>query len=61
MSGNEATDALAEAVNESGHSYWTASMLGDQAIIRVSIGQVGTEQKHVDRLWDLIDELAEPV
>lgn len=59
--GDQATDALAEAVNASGHSYWTASELGGQSIIRVSIGQLTTGQEHVDRLWALIDEVAEPV
>ena len=61
VSGDSATDALAEAVNVSGHSYWTASRLGETSIIRVSIGQLTTAQEHVDRLWDLVDEVAAPV
>ena len=61
MGGDEPTDALANAVNESGHSYWTASRLADRSMIRASIGQLHTGQEHVDRLWALIDELAAPV
>ena len=53
--GNEATDALAAAINASGSSYVTPSALGDVRFIRVSVGQTRTEQTHVDRLWDLID------
>ena len=52
--GNDATAVLAEAVNASGHSYVTASQLGDTAFIRVSVGQTWTEERHVDRLWDVI-------
>ena len=61
VAGESATDALAEAVNATGHSYWTASKVGDVSMIRVSIGQLNTTQEHVDRLWEAIDELAEPV
>jgi aromatic-L-amino-acid decarboxylase len=53
--GNEATDALAAAINASGSSYVTPSALGDERFIRVSVGQTRTEQPHVDRLWELID------
>ncbi|HKX76486.1 MAG TPA: pyridoxal-dependent decarboxylase [Acidimicrobiia bacterium] len=52
--GNEATGRLAEAINQSGHSYVTPSMIDDLAFIRVSIGQTHTEAEHVDRLWKVI-------
>ncbi len=53
-SGNEATQALAEAINGSGHSYVTPSRLGNTAFIRVSVGQTWTGERHLDRLWDVI-------
>jgi aromatic-L-amino-acid decarboxylase len=59
--GDPATERLTRAINESGHSYVTASRVDDQAFIRVSIGTTTTGQAHVDRLWDLIDTAAEPV
>ena len=59
--GNEATDALVDTVNASGHSYWNASKLGDQSFIRVSISQLSSTSEHVDRLWDLVEEAAAPV
>jgi aromatic-L-amino-acid decarboxylase len=58
VSGNAATKAIADAVNASGHSYVTASTLGDEAFIRVSVGQTNTEQRHVERLWGVIDGAA---
>lgn len=58
VAGNAVTKAVAEAVNESGHSYVTPSTLGDETFIRVSIGQTNTEQRHVERLWGVIDGAA---
>jgi len=54
VDGNAATDALAAAINATGHSQVTASALGDTRFIRVSIGQTHTTAVHVDRLWDTI-------
>ncbi len=53
-SGNDATLALAEAINRSGHSYVTPSQIDDVSFIRVSIGQTSTAERHVEQLWDLI-------
>jgi aromatic-L-amino-acid decarboxylase len=55
---NELTQALAEAINASEDVYITPSSIGDVAFIRVSVGQTTTEQRHVDRLWELIDRHA---
>ncbi len=54
--GDEATDALADAINASGHSTVTPSTVAGRRFIRVSIGQTRTTAEHVDRLWDLIAE-----
>ncbi len=53
--GDAATERIVNAINASGHSFVTASQLGDRRFIRVSIGQTHTEQEHVDRLWKVID------
>ena len=55
---DEATTRLIEAVNASGEVAWTGSELEGRPMIRVSIGQRATEQRHVDALWALIDQLA---
>jgi aromatic-L-amino-acid decarboxylase len=55
--GDEATRRLAAAVNATGHSVVTPSVLEGRPYIRVSIGSTLTQQRHVDRLWRTIDEL----
>jgi aromatic-L-amino-acid/L-tryptophan decarboxylase len=54
--GDEATDALAAAVNATGHSYLTASALGDTRFIRIAVGQAHTTADHVERLWSAISQ-----
>lgn len=56
--GNEATSALAEALNDSGRVAVTPSTLDGTTFIRVSVGQTWTTIDHVDGLWSLIDDLA---
>jgi aromatic-L-amino-acid decarboxylase len=55
--GDEATERVAAHLNASGDVYVTGSALPDgRRFVRVAIGQVTTEQRHVDRAWDLIDQ-----
>jgi aromatic-L-amino-acid decarboxylase len=54
VDGDDATTRLAKAINDSGHSYVTPSVLDGRSFIRVSIGQTRTSAPHVDRLWELI-------
>ena len=58
VGGNDATRELAAALNASGRVAVTPSHIGDTWFVRVSIGQTTTAQRHVDGLWELIDELA---
>jgi aromatic-L-amino-acid decarboxylase len=59
VAGDDATRALADAVNGSGRSAVTLSTLPDgTAFVRVSVGQTATQQRHVDALWELLDRLA---
>lgn len=60
VDGDEPTESLAAELNASGRVAVTASEARGRAFIRVSIGQTYTEQRHVDALWALIDELAAP-
>jgi aromatic-L-amino-acid decarboxylase len=59
VGGNDTTRALADALNATGVVAVTPSQIDDEWFIRVSIGQTYTEQRHVDVLWTLIDELAD--
>jgi len=43
--------AIADAINQSGRSYLTPSVLKGQQMIRVSIGAEATERKHLEALW----------
>ncbi len=54
VEGNEATDALAAAINAEPTLYVTPSQVGDRRFIRVAIGQTWTSAADVDRLWNVI-------
>jgi glutamate/tyrosine decarboxylase-like PLP-dependent enzyme len=47
-----------ERVNRSGQAYLTPAILDGRWIVRVSIGALPTERKHVEALWALIREEA---
>ncbi|HJU84663.1 MAG TPA: pyridoxal-dependent decarboxylase [Holophagaceae bacterium] len=49
---------LARRINEGGQAYLTPSMLKGRQMLRVSIGAEGTERRHVERLWQLLQEAA---
>jgi aromatic-L-amino-acid/L-tryptophan decarboxylase len=52
--GNEATDALAAAINAVPSLYVTPSQIGDRRFVRVAIGQTWTSAEDVERLWEII-------
>ena len=58
VDGDEATQRLHEALNATGRVYLTHTRLDDRYVVRAAVGTWTTEQRHVDALWDLIDELA---
>ena len=58
VDGDEATNRIAEKINVSGRAMLTASRIDDRAFVRVSVGQTRTEQRHVDALWEMIDDFA---
>jgi aromatic-L-amino-acid/L-tryptophan decarboxylase len=52
--GDDATQRVLDAVNESGQAYLTHARLDGRLVIRVSIGQTHTQRRHVDALWELM-------
>jgi aromatic-L-amino-acid decarboxylase len=56
--GDEATDALADAINATGHSAVTASTIDGRRFIRIAIGQTHTTAVHVNRLWAAVGAAA---
>ena len=61
VGGEQATSDLAAAINATGSVMVTPSTINDQSFIRVSIAQTRTEMRHVDALWQIIDEHAAPL
>ncbi len=59
VDGDVATQALLDAVNASGEQYLTHTRLDDRLVLRVSIGQTHTEERHVRALWDHVMSLAD--
>jgi aromatic-L-amino-acid/L-tryptophan decarboxylase len=49
---------LMNAVNATGKAYFTHTKLNGQVVLRMSIGQTNTEEKHVKATWDLIEKIA---
>ena len=55
---NAASERLLEAVNASGEFFLSHARLGGRYAIRVAIGNIGTTEAHVTRLWELLQKLA---
>jgi aromatic-L-amino-acid decarboxylase len=51
--------AIIDAVNRTGHVFLSHTRLGGRFTIRVAIGNLRTEQQHVDAAWRLLREAAE--
>ncbi len=56
---DEHTQRWAERVNRSGGAYLTPAILEGRWMVRVSIGALLTERRHVEALWELIQREAE--
>jgi aromatic-L-amino-acid decarboxylase len=54
VDGNDATNALAEAINTAGNVYATPSTIDEQRFLRVSVGATATTEQDVERLWSTI-------
>ncbi len=58
VAGDEATEALLTAVNESGQAYLSHTRVHGRYVLRVAIGGTFTERRHVEALWALLRRLA---
>jgi aromatic-L-amino-acid decarboxylase len=56
--GDEATRALMDRVNASGQMYLTHTVVNGQVALRMAIGAVTTEERHVAAAWQLLVETA---
>jgi aromatic-L-amino-acid decarboxylase len=57
--GDQATRRLLQAVNASGRAYLTHTVVNGRYAIRLAIGAVLTERRHVEAVWQLLSTLAE--
>jgi aromatic-L-amino-acid/L-tryptophan decarboxylase len=57
-SGNDFNMKLMHAVNETGKAFFTHTKLNEKLVLRLSIGQTHTEEKHVRNTWKLIQDTA---
>lgn len=57
--GDDFNMKLMNAVNATGKAYFTHTKLNGKVVLRMSIGQTNTEEKHVKATWNLIQEMAE--
>ena len=56
--GDARNEWIRDQINSSGQAYVTHTKLGGQTVLRVAIGAVRTEQRHVDALFDRLVEYA---
>ncbi len=56
--GDPAGRDLLEAINSSGQAYLTHTMVDGRFAIRLAIGGVLTERRHLEQLWQLLNRLA---
>ncbi len=58
-SGDEANQQIMDRLNRSGDLYLTHTKLDGKITLRMSIGQLNTQQRHVDKAWKRICEEAD--
>lgn len=58
VAGDAVTERLLRDLNDTGRVMLSHTVLGGRYAIRCSIGGTWTQERHVDELWNLIDELA---
>ncbi len=57
--GDEASKALLEKVNESGEAFLSGNVLDGRYVLRIAIGNLGTQREDVFRSWAAVRTLAE--
>ncbi len=53
-----ANEHLIDAVNQTGEVFLSHTRLGGRIALRVAIGHLHTTERHVRRVWDLLQEHA---
>ena len=58
-SGRDTPADVARAVNASAEAFLSPTKLGDRYVLRLAIGNVRTERRHVARAWELLRDASE--
>jgi aromatic-L-amino-acid decarboxylase len=58
---DDANAAIMDAVNRSGEVFLSHTRLGGRFAIRVAIGNLRTERRHVERAWEVLREASRTV
>lgn len=61
IGGDEINQRIMDSINAAGQMYLTHTRLNNQLVLRLSIGQTKTEERHVRRAWELIQQAARAV
>ncbi|MBN1481035.1 aspartate aminotransferase family protein [candidate division KSB1 bacterium] len=61
LGGDAKNQKIMDKLNADGHIYLTHTRLNNQLVLRMSIGQTKTEERHVRRAWELIQEAAQDI
>jgi aromatic-L-amino-acid decarboxylase len=56
--GDDFNIRLMNEINEQGKIFFTHTKLNNQIVLRMSIGQTNTEEKHVEKAWEIIVDTA---
>jgi aromatic-L-amino-acid decarboxylase len=56
--GDEVTAQIMKRINQSGQAYLTHTKLDERFTLRLSVGQTHTEARHVENVWQLIQDQA---
>ncbi len=55
---NEWNERLMQLLNDSGEVYFTHTKINGKYTLRMVIGQTNVQQKHIDKAWELIQQMA---
>jgi aromatic-L-amino-acid decarboxylase len=55
----ELNERLMDAVNATGEVFLSHTRLDERFVLRLAIGHYGTEQRHVERAWALLQKTLE--
>ena len=58
---NPINQEILESINQSGEAYLTHTKIGEDYAMRIVLGQTNLERKHVEKVWQLVQEHTEKI